>query len=82
MEPPDLSHPTAEELESFMRGELKRPAVSTLVRHLLTGCPRCVAVTRRLWNLGEAPLRGLDATLGVELDEDRSERGQRKVRAI
>ncbi len=34
-------------------GELSRPEVLAVVRHLLTGCPRCVEVTRRLWALGE-----------------------------
>jgi hypothetical protein len=82
MQPADLSHPSVEELEGLMRGELKRLAVSVLVRHLLSGCPRCVAVTRRLWNLGELPLGGFDATLAAELDEDRPERRQRKVRAV
>ena len=73
-QPADLPHPAAEELESFMRGELTRPAVSVLVRHLLTGCPRCVAVTRRLWDFGDGPLRGFDAVFAAELDEKRSER--------
>ncbi len=47
------SHPGPRELERFMGGELSPAGCSAVVRHLLTGCPRCVAVTRRLWALGE-----------------------------
>lgn len=47
------SHPKPGMLERFMREELGRAEVAGLVRHLLTGCPQCVEVTRRLWNLGE-----------------------------
>jgi hypothetical protein len=54
MHPIDRNHPGADELESFMCGELARAEVAGLVRHLLTGCPRCVALTRRLWALGKA----------------------------
>jgi hypothetical protein len=44
------THPAIELLELFMRGELTSPGERRrLVRHLLTGCPRCVAVTRRGW---------------------------------
>jgi hypothetical protein len=45
--------PGAKELERFMRRELSRPEVLAVVRHLLTGCPRCVVVTRRSWDLGK-----------------------------
>ena len=51
-------HPAQEHLERFMRGELARDEAAGLVRHLLTGCPRCVGVIRRLWRLGD-PLRAL-----------------------
>lgn len=47
------THPGPWELERFMAGELSRAESSSVVRHLLTGCPRCVAVTGRLWALGE-----------------------------
>jgi tetratricopeptide (TPR) repeat protein len=46
-------HPDPNLLERFMRGELQGQARRTIVRHLLTGCPRCVAVTRGLWSLGD-----------------------------
>jgi len=38
-----------------MRGELPRVELLAVVRHLLTRCPECVEVTRRLWQLGELP---------------------------
>ena len=54
-------HPHPKQLERFLRGELSRPEVARVVRHLLTGCPACLQVTRRLWDLGDrAPLDGLD----------------------
>ena len=46
-------HPTREELVLFMRGQLSRVESRTVVRHLLAGCPRCVAVTRPVWWAGE-----------------------------
>jgi hypothetical protein len=42
-------HPTKEDLERFMRGELFEQQPRTIVRHLLTGCRQCRRVTRRLW---------------------------------
>jgi tetratricopeptide (TPR) repeat protein len=36
-------------LERFLRGELRPPQSKTLVRHLIAGCARCLAETRRLW---------------------------------
>lgn len=49
-------HPATMDLERFMRGGLGRAATRELVRHMLTGCPQCLAVTRRLWTLGERSL--------------------------
>jgi hypothetical protein len=46
-------HPAPKRLESFMRGELARSEASGLVRHLLTGCSRCVEVTRQFWTHDE-----------------------------
>ena len=55
------NHPDSEQLERLMRGELPRREVAEVVRHLLAGCPACLQVTRRLWDLGErAPLDGFD----------------------
>lgn len=49
-------HPDSRELEEFMRNEAEGAARRRIVRHLLTGCPQCTAVTRRFWALG-APVR-------------------------
>lgn len=49
------SHPGQDCLERFFRRELSRAERRTVVRHLLTGCPTCLQVTRRLWSLGEPP---------------------------
>lgn len=51
-------HPEVARLERFMRGDLPRPEARLVVRHLLTRCPLCVAVTGRLWELGEQPRVG------------------------
>jgi hypothetical protein len=44
-------------LAGLFRGELPRDEAREIVRHLLTGCPGCLQVTRRLWSLGEGPAR-------------------------
>jgi hypothetical protein len=49
--------PSAEQLAGLFRGELPRDEARVIVRHLLTGCPDCLQVTRWLWNLGEVPTR-------------------------
>ncbi|MFP5285366.1 MAG: hypothetical protein ACLGI9_06485, partial [Thermoanaerobaculia bacterium] len=46
-------HPDPNLLERFMRSELQGQPRRTIVRHLLTGCPRCVEETYRLWSLGD-----------------------------
>ncbi|HEX9940386.1 MAG TPA: hypothetical protein VGG03_00095 [Thermoanaerobaculia bacterium] len=46
-------HPDSRLLERFMRNETGPQECRRVVRHLLAGCERCVAVTRRLWSLGE-----------------------------
>jgi hypothetical protein len=51
-------HPDSRLLERFMRSELPEQERRVVVRHLLTGCPRCVSVTRQIWSLGD--LRGSD----------------------
>jgi len=47
-------HPDPQILERFMRNEAGAQERRTVVLHLLTGCARCVTLTRRLWSLGEA----------------------------
>ncbi|HEV2846681.1 MAG TPA: hypothetical protein VG477_17635 [Thermoanaerobaculia bacterium] len=37
-----------------MRGEAEASDRRRVVRHLLTGCAQCTAMTRRFWSLGEA----------------------------
>lgn len=49
-------HPLAEQLESFMRGELPLPERLPIVRHMLSGCSECLKVTRPLWKLMERKL--------------------------
>lgn len=46
-------HPNPGLLERFMRNETEGEERRRVVRHLLSGCARCVAVTRRFWSLGE-----------------------------
>ncbi len=38
-----------------MRNEAGAQERRAVILHLLSGCARCVTLTRRLWNLGEAP---------------------------
>jgi len=51
-------HPEPDVLQRFMSGEASRAEVRAIVRHLLAGCPECVAVTRLLGlaGLGIEPL--------------------------
>jgi hypothetical protein len=49
-------HLEAERVERFLRGELAGAEARAVVRHLLTRCPRCVAVAAeaagRTWHPG------------------------------
>lgn len=54
----EQQHPDAQILERFLRSELEGEERRIVVRHLLTGCPQCVAVTRRVWSLADG--RGPD----------------------
>jgi hypothetical protein len=47
------NHPDSQLLERFMRNEVAGEERRWIVRHLLAGCARCGAITRRLWELGE-----------------------------
>jgi hypothetical protein len=47
------SHPAEDHLLRFMRGESSANQARAIVRHLLTGCQPCVAITRRCWERGE-----------------------------
>jgi tetratricopeptide (TPR) repeat protein len=55
---PVEDHPEPGLLERFMRNEVNGPERRRVVRHLLAGCAVCGEVTRRLWELGEAPPGG------------------------
>lgn len=66
-------HPETGLLERFMRNEVDGPERRRVVRHLLAGCAACGEVTRRLWELGEAPrggriLDGLEPTADLQAD--------------
>lgn len=45
------AHPSVKTLESLVSGRLKRPDAGLVVRHLLSGCPRCAQIAARLWDL-------------------------------
>lgn len=49
----DHEHPTPALLLRFLRGEINLAEKRAVVRHLLAGCPECVAVTRPVWQLAE-----------------------------
>lgn len=44
-------HPKPDLLLRFLRDEVSAPERRAIVRHLLTGCPECVAITRPAWGL-------------------------------
>jgi hypothetical protein len=50
------NHPNKALLERFMLGDLPRPAVARIVRHMLTGCTQCLEITRPLWESEERAL--------------------------
>jgi hypothetical protein len=58
-------HPAWQDLESFMQGELRGTEAREVVGHLLTSCPLCLEVTRRLW-WPEQPAYTLDEVPGDE----------------
>lgn len=69
------AHPPVKKLESLVRGELKRPEAQVVVRHLLSGCPRCAQITARLWDLerpgaGRAPRVSLEEASGSLSDPE------------
>ena len=51
------THPAEADLVELMRGELGPKEAAPIVRHLLAGCTRCAAITRRLWSLGDEALK-------------------------
>jgi hypothetical protein len=60
----DHDHPDRDLLQRFLRGEASREGKTVVVRHLLTGCMECVAVTRPAWGMAgslEEELEALEA---------------------
>ena len=54
------SHPEPVKLEIlFAGGGLARDDLREVVRHLLAGCPRCVAIARRFFNPREKDRGGV-----------------------
>src|SRR5258708_38279946 len=62
--------PDAELLEKFMRNEAEPAERRWIVRHLIAGCPRCLAGTSEPWGLGDLPA-------GARLARARPEAGRR-----
>jgi hypothetical protein len=50
-------HPKPDLLLRFLRDEVSASERRAVVRHLLTGCPECVAITRPAWTLPDYPRR-------------------------
>ncbi|HEV7504897.1 MAG TPA: hypothetical protein VGS07_08305 [Thermoanaerobaculia bacterium] len=65
-------HPTTTELEAFLNGRLPMKSMGVVVRHLLHGCPTCVAQLKKGRSLLKAGDRGLsgaeDAAYSAVLD--------------
>jgi anti-sigma factor RsiW len=49
----ESAHPTRDLLTRFAWGEASREETRAVVRHLLTGCPRCLAGVRPTWMAAE-----------------------------
>jgi hypothetical protein len=52
------SHPSREELQRFVLGDLSPAGTSRVLKHLVPGCDRCRAVTAELWSIGAPPEEG------------------------
>jgi tetratricopeptide (TPR) repeat protein len=52
-------HPEPGLLERFMRNEAEPAERRWIVRHLIAGCARCLAITSKLWALGDPRLARL-----------------------
>lgn len=48
-------HPDRSQFERLVRAEVSREEGRTLIRHLVTGCPRCAAVLRPLIGMADPP---------------------------
>lgn len=70
----DSVHPSRQDLETFMRGDLAPEFLGPVLRHLLSGCAACQEVTRPLWLLGQGddtdlPMPALEAAEEAAYDE-------------
>lgn len=54
---PRPPHPRPDILLRFLRREATRAESRAVIRHLLTGCRECIAVTRPVWKLADAVRR-------------------------
>ena len=52
---PFREHPEPDLLVRFLRGDLSGPECRRVARHLLTGCEKCLEVTRPVWALADRP---------------------------
>lgn len=50
MEPMDTEHPDPRALERFLRGDTTPSESRQIVPHLLSGCSRCLRLTRSVWS--------------------------------
>ncbi|HTQ79844.1 MAG TPA: hypothetical protein VMM92_07605, partial [Thermoanaerobaculia bacterium] len=49
-------HPTREELEGFMLGDLAPDTTRRVLRHLLSDCEHCQEATGQMWDVGSSHL--------------------------
>jgi len=73
-------HPGERELERFMRGAVSRREARSVVRHMLTGCPRCSDFTRPFWRLAEEGLAVTDAEAFARIQLQEIERELQRIR--
>lgn len=50
------AHPSRNQLERFLRGELSEELGAAIVRHLLARCPQCLEVTGGIWARASAKM--------------------------
>ncbi|HKI03197.1 MAG TPA: hypothetical protein VKK31_14565 [Thermoanaerobaculia bacterium] len=55
LEPSDLEHPSRDELQRFVLGDLPAGETDRVLQHLVQGCEPCRAVTASLWSIGTSP---------------------------
>jgi hypothetical protein len=67
------AHPDAGQIARFMRGESPQAEARLILRHLLTGCPQCLQVTRPLWRFGDEALLRLPEAGATHAADPRSE---------